>query len=416
MTSLTKILEQARVASRELAAVSITKINAVLKNVAKEIIRQQKTILASNAKDLQALDPKTAFYERAKLTPKKLAGLAKQLTDVAKFRSPLGQILERRTHPNGLRLEKVSVPLGVIGIIYESRPTVTLEVFSLCLKSGNVGVLKGGSEVARSNSALVKIIHRVLAKHKINPAVITLIPPTRAAVRELLAAHNYIDLLIARGGRGLIDFVRQNARVPVLETGAGVCHVYFDAAGDLKKGLKIITNSKVSRPAVCNSLDILLINKTRLQNLPALMSLLPKHNVVVYADAPSYRALAKKYPGKLLRRAVPSDFSREFLSLQMAVKTVNGLDEALAEITRSNGNHSEAVITENKKIAETFLARVDAAAVYWNAATVFTDGGQFGLGAEIGISTQKLHARGPVGLRELTSYKWIARGNGQTRP
>lgn len=418
MTTLNKSLLQIKSASRELAGVSEQQINFVLKKLASSLVKNSQKILAANRKDLAALAPDSRFRARLELTPNKIKAIASDLNQVAKLSSPINKVLEKKTLPNGLKLSRVGVPLGVVGVIYESRPNVTVDVFALCFKTKNAVVLKGGKEAAHTNIIFVNLIKQILKQNKINPNIIHLITGGREATQELLQASGLVDVVIARGSRGLIDYVRQEARVPFIETGAAVCHLYFDKAGDLKKGTKLIWNSKISRPAVCNALDTVLINQARLNDLPKLLSLLPKHQVKIHADKQSWQILHNKnnYPKQLLFKARPQDFSTEWLGLELAVKTVKSLDEALAEICRVNGNHSEAILTKNKTNAEKFLSNVDAAAVYHNAATVFTDGGEFGLGAEVGTSTQKLHARGPMGLSALTSYKWIIRGSGQIRP
>jgi glutamate-5-semialdehyde dehydrogenase len=324
--------------------------------------------------------------------------------------------LSETVRPNGMKITKVSVPFGVIGIIYEARPNVTFDVFSLCLKSGNACVLKGGSDAIYSNTAIVNIIHQVLNKHGLPSDAVTLLPVGREETNEMLHANGYIDLIIPRGSQGLIDFVRQNSSIPVIETGAGICHTYFDAAGDVDRGAEIVFNAKTRRPSVCNALDCLILHSSRLSDLPVLTAKLAEKEVIIYADEPSYNILKKSYPENLLQRATEESFGTEFLSLKMAVKTVGSLDEALDQISRYSSKHSEAIISEDFAAIETFRKMVDAAAVYSNASTAFTDGAQFGLGAEIGISTQKLHARGPMALEELTSYKWIVEGQGQIRP
>jgi glutamate-5-semialdehyde dehydrogenase len=317
--------------------------------------------------------------------------------------------------PNGLNIKKVSVPLGIVGVIYEARPNVTFDVFALCFKTGNVSVLKGGSDAEYSNKAIIAVIHEVLAKHSINKNVAILLPPEREATEALLNAIGYIDVLIPRGSQSLIDRVRQQSKVPVIETGAGIVHTYFDETADLQKGSEIVFNAKTRRVSVCNALDCLIIHSSRLSDLPKLSESLANKQVDIYADDEAYASLEGHYPTSILHKAQPEHFGTEFLSLKMAIKTVNGFDEALDHIANHSSKHSEAIITENADHAAAFLNKVDAAAVYVNASTAFTDGAQFGLGAEIGISTQKLHARGPMGLQELTSYKWIVQGNGQIR-
>ena len=338
------------------------------------------------------------------------------MRNVAKLPSPLDFVTKERTLPNGLRLCRVSVPFGVIGIIYEARPNVTFDVFSLCFKSGNACILKGGRDAECSNREGVALIHEVLERFNIAPGCVTLLPATHEATAELLNAVDYVDLCIPRGGKRLIEFVRDTARIPVIETGAGVVHTYFDKDGDLAMGQAIVCNAKTRRVSVCNALDCLIIHKTRLSDLPALVSPLEQHSVVLYADVPAFDTLQGKYPDALLQHASDDSFGTEFMDYKMAVCTANDTDEALAHIATYSSKHSESIITQNADTARRFQQCVDAACVYWNAPTSFTDGAQFGLGAEIGISTQKLGPRGPMGLEELTTYKWLINGKGQTRP
>ena len=331
---------------------------------------------------------------------------------VAGLPSPLGAVLAERTLPNGLHLRKVRVPFGAIGVIYEARPNVTFDVFSLCFKSGNACVLKGGRDAEASNRAAVALIQRVLAAAGVSPDAVALMPSTHEAALEMLEAVGLIDLVIPRGGRRLIDFVRDHARVPCIETGAGVVNTYFDKAGDLEIGKRVITNAKTRRVSVCNALDCLIVHADRLPDLPALLADMPQ--VTLYADARAYAALAGRHP--LLEHAGADAFGTEYMDYKMAVKTVDSLDEALAHIAAYGSGHSEAIVTADQAAAAQFRQDVDAACVYVNAPTSFTDGAQFGLGAEIGISTQKLGARGPMGLEEITTYKWLIDGNGQVRP
>ncbi|HAZ24149.1 MAG TPA: glutamate-5-semialdehyde dehydrogenase, partial [Algoriphagus sp.] len=331
---------------------------------------------------------------------------------VSQLPTPLHLKLEEKMLPNGLYLEKVSVPLGVVGIIYEARPNVTFDVFSIALKSGNGLVLKGGSDADFSNRAIVSLIHEVLEKHEISTQAFQLLPADRQATKALLEAVGYVDVLIPRGSQGLINFVREHAKVPVIETGAGIVHTYVDESADLEKAKAIIHNAKTRRPSVCNSLDCLIIHQSHLNNLNDLIQPLLENGVKIYADEQAFHALNQS---NLIQLAEPEHFGTEFLSLQLAIMTVNDLEQALQHIQIYSSKHSEAIISENQEHIERFLLEVDAAAVYANASTAFTDGAQFGLGAEIGISTQKLHARGPMALKELTSYKWIVRGNGQVR-
>ncbi|RNI27777.1 glutamate-5-semialdehyde dehydrogenase [Rufibacter immobilis] len=414
-SSYTGYLQQAQAASRSLSSLSPDLVNAVLRDVAAATREQAEFLLAENAKDLDRMAPEDPKYDRLKLTEARLQDIAQDLENVAQLRSPLGEVLLQKTLSNGLAISKVRVPLGVVGVIYEARPNVTYDVFSLCFKTGNACILKGGSDADVSNQAIASVIHRVLERHGIEPQVATLLPADRLATEALLQATDYVDVLIPRGSQALIDYVRQNAKVPVIETGAGIVHTYFDAAADLEKGKKIIFNAKTRRVSVCNALDCLLIHQSRLADLPALVAPLAQAQVELFADALAYQSLQDSYPARLLFAAQEEHFGTEFLALRMAVKTVPDVSAALDHIARYSSKHSEAILSEDPVALETFLNRVDAAAVYANASTAFTDGAQFGLGAEIGISTQKLHARGPMGLEELTSYKWIVRGDGQVR-
>jgi len=403
-------------ASRKLNLVSVEKINSVLKDVAQAAIDNTAFILKENEKDLGRMDPKDPKYDRLKLTSDRIEGIAADILNVASLPSPLARNLGETIRPNGLKITKISVPFGVIGIIYEARPNVTFDVFSLCLKSGNACVLKGGSDANDSNLAIVKVIRDILKKHELDENTLALLPVDREATTELLHAHGYVDLIIPRGSQNLINFVRENSSIPVIETGAGICHTYFDETGDTEKGQAIINNAKTRRPSVCNALDCLIIDEKRLIDLPKLTEILPQSKVIIYADEKAYNTLDGKYPSELLEHATEESFGTEFLSYKMAIKTVSGLNEALDHIAAYSSKHSEAIVSENKESLEIFKKSVDAAAVYCNVSTAFTDGAQFGLGAEIGISTQKLHARGPMALEELTSYKWIVEGDGQIRP
>ena len=386
-------LKKTKAASRLLATISDDKRNEILLAVADAIIDNKERILKANAEDLAKMDPKNPLYDRLQLTDKRLEDIASDMRNVSKLPSPLGRILKESTLPNGLRLKRVSVPFGVIGMIYEARPNVTFDVFSLCFKSGNACVLKGGKDADCSNRAEVEIIHQVLEANGVNPDVVTLLEATHEATAEMLNAVGYIDVCIPRGGRRLIDFVRDNAKVPVIETGAGVVHAYFDEFGDLEMGKRIIDNAKTRRVSVCNALDCLIIHRSRLADLQALLEPVVKKNVEVVYD----------------------DFGTEFMDYKMAVKVVDSIDEAIEHIATYGSGHSECIITNDKDNATKFQQLVDAACVYVNAPTSFTDGAQFGLGAEIGISTQKLGPRGPMGLEEITTYKWLIEGEGQVR-
>ena len=413
---LKETFENVKAASRKLNLLSDLQRNEILKAVADTIIAKKDTILEANALDLAKMDKQNPLYDRLQLTEKRLDDIANDMRNVASLPSPLGHITKEKTLPNGLRLHRVSVPFGVIGMIYEARPNVTYDVFSLCFKSGNACVLKGGSDADLSNQAAVTLIHEVLTSHGVNPDVVTLLPATHEATGELLNAVGYVDLCIPRGGRRLIDFVRDTARIPVIETGAGVVNTYFDKDGDLEMGKKIICNAKTRRVSVCNALDCLIVHESRLGELYELVEPLYEHKVIIYADGSAYQLLDGKYPEVLLKPATAESFGTEFMDYKMAIRTVASLEEAIEHIDQYGSGHSEAIITQNEETARRFQQAVDAACVYWNAPTSFTDGAQFGLGAEIGISTQKLGPRGPMALEEITTYKWIIEGEGQTRP
>ena len=390
-------------------------INNVLQRVANEILLQTAFIISENKRDLDNMDPEDPKYDRLKLTDGRINDITSEIINISNLDSPVGKVLSSYEPANGLDITKISVPLGVVGVIYESRPNVTADVFSLCFKTGNVAVLKGGSDAQHSSSAIIKVIHGVLREFDISTDVVILLPPERNATEALLNATGFVDVLIPRGSQGLINFVRSNSKIPVIETGAGIVHTYFDLYGDLQKGKNIVLNAKTRRVSVCNSLDCLIVHENRLPDLFALVEELIMHNVVVFADEPSFKVLTGKYPSDLLKQALPEHFGTEFLSYKIAIKTVSSLKDALLHISEYSSKHSEAIVSDNSDHIELFLNSVDAAAVYANSSTAFTDGAQFGLGAEIGISTQKLHARGPMGLAELTTYKWVVRGTGQTR-
>jgi len=406
--------EKVKRASKSLALLSDEQRNEILQAVADTIITNQERILKANAEDLAKMSKENPLYDRLQLTGSRLEGIASDMRNVATLPSPLGHITKQKTLPNGLRLCRVSVPFGVIGMIYEARPNVTFDVFSLCFKSGNACVLKGGKDADCSNREEVALIHEVLEKYGVSPDVVALLPATHEATGEMLNAVGYVDLCIPRGGRNLIDFVRDTARIPVIETGAGVVNTYFDKDGDLEMGKAIINNAKTRRVSVCNALDCLIIHENRLGDLSALCEKMAEKQVTIYADDKAYAALDGKYP--YLEHATPDSFGTEFMDYKLAIKTVSSLDEALDHIDANGSGHSESIITMNEATARKFQAHVDAACIYWNAPTSFTDGAQFGLGAEIGISTQKLGPRGPMALEEICTYKWLIEGEGQTRP
>lgn len=402
-------------ACRRLSILETTQIDQILREVAGALRRDTASILAANAADLSRMSPADPKYDRLMLNGKRIEALAQSVEQVADLPSALGQVLEERTMPNGLHLRKISVPLGVVGMIYEARPNVTIDAFALCFKSGNAVALKGGKEATASNAALVRTVQSVLQPYGLEEAVL-LLPGDRAYLATVLQATDYIDVIIPRGSNALIQYVREHARVPVIETGAGVVHIYYGAAADSDKGKAVIENSKTRRVSVCNALDTLIIDTTRLDDLPALVSgLLLEKGVVLYADPAAFAALQGHFPAERLLPADAETFGQEFLDYKMGIKTVGNMEEALEHIACHSSRHSECIVTEDTGAAQRFLREVDAAVVYVNVSTAFTDGGEFGLGAEIGISTQKLHARGPFAMRELTSYKWWAEGNGQVR-
>lgn len=412
---ITGQLKNVRTAVRKMVDLNDADINALLNELADLTLENIPVLLAENKKDLDRMDPEDPKYDRLLLSPKRLESIAADLRKVAGLPSPVGQVLEARTLPNGLELSRVTVPMGVIGIVFESRPNVTFDVFALCLKSGNASVLKGSRDAHFSNIAIVELIHQVLGERGLAD-ICYLAPSQREALGHILQAVDYVDLIIPRGSQGLIDYVRSNAKVPVIETGAGIVHTYFDASADLAKGKAIVTNAKSRRVSVCNALDTLIMHRSRLHELPDILADLDQeHQCEVRADAAAYAVLDGRYTADRLLRAEAADFGTEFLSMKMSVKTVDNLQEALDHIDRYSSRHSEAILAEDQQTIDTFLRNVDAAVVYANTTTAFTDGGQFGLGAEIGISTQKMHARGPMALRELTSYKWLIRGDGQIR-
>lgn len=411
---LKETFEKVKRASKSLALLSDEQRNEILNAVADAIIYNKVRILEANAQDLAKMSKDNPLYDRLQLTESRLEGIAADMRNVATLPTPLGYVTKQKTLPNGLRLCRVSVPFGVIGMIYEARPNVTFDVFSLCFKSGNACVLKGGKDADCSNREEVALIHEILEKYGVSKDVVALLPATHEATGEMLNAVGYVDLCIPRGGRKLIDFVRNTARIPVIETGAGVVNTYFDKDGDLEMGRAIINNAKTRRVSVCNALDCLIIHESRLNDLPSLCEIMAEKNVIIYADEQAFATLYGKYP--YLEHATAESFGTEFMDYKLAIKTVASLEKALDHIDENGSGHSEAIVTMNEKTARKFQAHVDAACVYWNAPTSFTDGAQFGLGAEIGISTQKLGPRGPMALEEICTYKWLIEGEGQTRP
>jgi glutamate-5-semialdehyde dehydrogenase len=414
-TDLTNTFKSVREASRKLLKLDTETINQVLLAVADAAEAKADYILAENQKDLDRMEPSNPLYDRLKLTKERLYAIAADTRNVVSLPSPLGKVLKETVRPNGLIIRKVSFPFGVVGVIYEARPNVTFDVFSLCFKSGNAVLLKGGSNAHATNLAIVEVLHEVLKRFDIDTHAVELLPASHDATAEMLQAVGLVDVIIPRGSSRLIQFVRENAKVPVIETGAGICHTYFDAEGDLEKGKAIIHNAKTRRVTVCNAMDCLLLHESRLSDLPALCAPLATEHVVLYADEPAYKVLKDSYPTDLLYPATPESYGTEFLDYKMAIKTVSGLQEAIEHINGIGSGHSESIVTENKAHGQQFCRDIDAACVYVNAPTSFSDGAQFGLGAEVGISTQKMHPRGPMGLEEITTYKWLIEGNGQTR-
>ena len=408
--------QRVKTASRSLAFTTDQQRSQILCDVADAIVAHKAELLCANAEDLARMERSNPLYDRLMLTDDRLQAIASDMRNVATLPSPLGHVSQQRTLPNGLRLCRVSVPFGVIGMIYEARPNVTFDVFSLCFKSGNACVLKGGRDADASNRAGVALIHKVLQDNGISTDVVALLPATHEATGEMLNAVGYIDLCIPRGGRRLIDFVRDTARIPVIETGAGVVNTYVDEDADIAMATAIVCNAKMRRVSVCNALDCLIIHQAQLPELKRICMPMADKSVIIYADQRAYAALSGHYPAQLLQHATDESFGTEFMDYKLAIRTVDSLDEALEHISRYGSGHSEAIVTRNEQSARRFQQLVDAACVYVNAPTSFTDGAQFGLGAEIGISTQKLGPRGPMALEEICTYKWLIEGNGQTRP
>lgn len=409
------VLKKASESVRSLQKVSDGLVPEILREVAAGLRAATEDILSANRLDLDRMSPDNPKYDRLKLTEERIEGIASDMENVAGLPSPLGKVLSESVRPNGMTIRKVSVPFGVVGVIYEARPNVTADVFSLCFRSGNVCVLKVGSDASDSSSAIVAVIHEVLRRYGVDPAVCTLLPPEREATAELLGAVGLVDVLIPRGSSSLINYVRDNARIPVIETGAGICHTYFDKSGDVEKGAAIVKNAKTRRVSVCNALDCLVIHRERLSDLPQICAGLSSSDVIIYADEHAYESLNGHYPDNLLCKADTESFGTEFLDYKMSIRTVESIEQALDHIAEYSSKHSECIVSEDAQAILLFQNVVDAACVYANVSTAFTDGAQFGFGAEIGISTQKLHARGPMALPELTTYKYLIEGNGQTR-
>ncbi len=407
--------EGALESSRRLGLVEQDIIDATLRRLAEAAIENSEKILEANALDLAKMERTNPLYDRLLLTKERIEGIASDIRSVATLTSPVGEELSHAVRPNGMEIRKVRVPFGVIGVIYEARPNVSFDVFALCFKTGNSCVLKGGSDADNSNRAIVEIIRKVLREADIDERVVTLLPAEREATAQLLTAEGYVDLLIPRGSSALINYVRHNATIPVIETGAGICHTYVHECANIDKARNIVTNAKTRRVSVCNALDCMVIDQSIANELPAICSDLASKNVVIYADPTSYSALIESYPMELLQEASEESFGTEFMDYKMAIKSVDGIDEAIEHITRYTSRHSESIVTEDLGAAQRFIKSVDASCVYHNVSTAFTDGAQFGFGAEIGISTQKLHARGPMALPELTTYKYVITGSGQIR-
>lgn len=409
------VFESARRAAAEVAVLGIEQINRVLAHTADNIVAATDTLMAANDRDVAAMSPTNPMVDRLRLTPERIRAIADDMRSVATLPSPVGEVMEQWTRPNGMTITRRRVPLGVVGVIYEARPNVTFDVFALCLKTNNACVLKGGSDAYQTNLAAIEVIRRSLAECGVTVDAATLLGCERSHTEQLLRAVGQVDVVIPRGSASLIRYVRENALVPVIETGAGVVHTYFDSEGDVAVAAAIVNNAKTRRVSVCNALDCLVVHRSRLGDLPEVCARLAESRVVIYADSESYAALAGHYPEELLQVATEDSFGTEFLDYKISIRTVESTEQALQHIARYSSGHSEAIVTTNSHTAEMFCSRVDAACVYVNVSTAFTDGGQFGFGAEIGISTQKLHARGPMALRELTTYKYIITGNGQTR-
>ncbi len=412
---LKPVFEGALESSRALGLLEQERIDQILQQVADAAVEATDRILSANAKDLSAMDRSNPLYDRLLLTEERILGIANDMRAVSLLTSPVGEELSRATRPNGMEIRKVRVPFGVIGVIYEARPNVSFDVFALCFKTGNTCVLKGGSDAHNSNSAIVEIIREVLRANGVDERVVTLLPAEREATAQLLAAEGYVDLLIPRGSSSLINYVRHNATIPVIETGAGICHTYVGECADVAKAKAIVTNAKTRRVSVCNALDCMVIDSSRLGDLPEICADLASRNVLIYADPQSYAALDGVYPAELLAEATDESFGTEFLDYKMSIKTAESFEAAVSHIVRYTSRHSESIVTEDLAAAQRFIRMVDAACVYHNVSTAFTDGAQFGFGAEIGISTQKLHARGPMALPELTTYKYVITGSGQVR-
>lgn len=418
MTSIERQLQRTRRAASEVAFLDLSRRNAILTDLRHLLLRARRSILRANGRDFARLPASYPHADRLRLTPERISGMAETLRHVERLPDPLNQRIDRGTVPSGLQLERRTVPLGVIGVIYESRPNVTVEIVSLAIKSGNCIVLRGGRDAYETNRALVRVIHAALRRHGVTTSAVALLDSFRRdSTTALLRGNRYLDILIPRGSNRLIRFVREHSTVPVIETGAGVCHTYVERTANLTWAERIIVNAKTRRPTVCNALDTLVVDQSIAPTLfRRIVRPLDASKVKIFADPPSFRILRMMYPASLLHPARPAHFGKEFLSLKMSIKVVRNWREGIAFVQENTSGHSEAILTRNKRIAKTFQRLVDAAVVYVNTSTAFTDGYEFGLGAEVGISTQKLHARGPMALRELTTYKWFVSSPGAVRP
>ena len=415
MQNIQTLLQNTTKAKHSISKLSDPEKKLLLEKLAYQIKATTREIILENQKDLERMDDTDPKKDRLLLNENRINALAESVLDVSLLTDPTNIILSEKTLPNGLFIQKKTVPLGVVGIIYESRPNVTIDVAALCIRSGNVCVLRGGTDASFTNVFLVSLIRKVLEDFGLDQNIVQLLPTDRKFIQEMLTAVKYIDVIIPRGSQQLIEYVRDNAKVPVIETGAGVCHTYVEKTADLEKAAAIVVNAKVSRPSVCNALDTILVDEGIAEKLLVkTASQLQQFQVEIFADERALSILKNNnYP--YLQKAKPEDFGREFLDFKCSVKVVSSYEEALEHIEKYSSKHSEAIVSQDPNLCENFLNDVDAAAVYINASTRFTDGGEFGLGAEIGISTQKLHARGPFALEKLVTEKWIVRGDGQVR-